>query len=45
MFFAAWERDVYHSVDGGASWYRLDVPWPENCRINEICALAIAEYQ
>jgi hypothetical protein len=45
MFFAAWERDVYHSVDGGASFCRLDVPWPENCRINEICALAIAEDQ
>ena len=45
MFFAAWERDVYHSVNGGASWDRLNVPWPENCRINEICALAIAEYQ
>jgi hypothetical protein len=37
------EREVYHSVNGGASWKRL--PWPENCRINEICALAIGEYQ
>ena len=42
-FFAAWEHDVYHSVDGGASWDRLDVPWPENCRVNELCALAVAE--
>jgi hypothetical protein len=44
MFFAAWERDVYLSVNGGANWDRLHVPWPQNCRINKICALAIGEY-
>jgi hypothetical protein len=27
IFFAAWERDAYRSVNGGASWDRLDVPW------------------
>jgi hypothetical protein len=42
-FFAAWEHDVFHSVNGGVSWRRLDVPWPGKCRINELCALAVAE--
>jgi hypothetical protein len=42
-FFAAWERDVFRSVNGGANWDRLQVPWPENCRVNELCALAVAE--
>jgi len=42
-FFAAWERDIFHSVNGGASWHRLDIRWPEHCRVNEVCALAVAE--
>jgi photosystem II stability/assembly factor-like uncharacterized protein len=42
-FFAAWEHDVFRSVNGGSNWRRLDVPWPEDCRINELCALAVAE--
>jgi photosystem II stability/assembly factor-like uncharacterized protein len=42
-FFAAWERDVFRSVNGGVTWDRLDIAWPENCRVNEVCALAVAE--
>jgi hypothetical protein len=42
-FFAAWERDVFRSINGGANWDRLDVTWPENSRVSEICALAVAE--
>jgi hypothetical protein len=42
-FFAAWERDVFRSVDGGANWHRLDITWPENRRVNEVCSLAVAE--
>jgi hypothetical protein len=41
-FFAAWERDVYRSVNGGANWARLEAPWPENFQVNEICPLAVA---
>jgi BNR/Asp-box repeat protein len=41
-FYAAWERDVFRSIDGGARWRRLNVAWPEDCRINELCALAVA---
>ena len=42
MFVAAWERDLFRSVDGGESWERLDVALPEK-RINELCALAVVE--
>jgi hypothetical protein len=42
-FFAAWERDVFRSVDGGASWERLDVDLPDSSRVNEMCALVVAE--
>ena len=48
-FFAAWENDVFRSLDGGANWHSLGLDWPAEsgpdgqCRINEICELAIAE--
>jgi photosystem II stability/assembly factor-like uncharacterized protein len=42
-FFAVWERDVFLSVNDGVSWRHLDVPWPEDLRVNELCALAVAE--
>jgi len=42
-FFAAWEHDLFHSVNGGASWHRLDIAWPQGRRVNETCALAVAE--
>jgi hypothetical protein len=42
-FFAAWDRDVFRSVDGGASWYTLNVPWPRKCRINQQCSLVAVE--
>jgi hypothetical protein len=42
-FFAAWENDVFRSIDGGASWCSLGLSWPRDCRINEICELAVAE--
>ena len=41
--FSAWERDVFRSVDGGASWERLDVDLPDSSRGNEMCALVVAE--
>jgi photosystem II stability/assembly factor-like uncharacterized protein len=42
-FFAAWEHDLFRSIDGGSSWSRLHVAVPDDTRINELCALAIAE--
>jgi photosystem II stability/assembly factor-like uncharacterized protein len=42
-FFAAWERNIFRSADGGASWERLDVSLPEGSRVNEMCALVVAE--
>jgi hypothetical protein len=42
-FFAAWHRNVFRSVDGGVSWRSLDIAWPENCRVNEQCALVVTE--
>ncbi len=42
-FYAAWGRDVFHSTDGGLNWERLDISWPENVSISEICEMAIAE--
>jgi hypothetical protein len=42
-FFAAWDRDVFRSVDGGASWHNLNVPWPRKCRINQQCSLVSVE--
>ena len=41
-FYAAWERDIFHSTDGGLNWERLNVSLPENVRVNEICEMAIA---
>jgi len=43
MFFAAWERDVFRSVDGGATWERLGVSLPDGSRIIEHCALAVVK--
>jgi photosystem II stability/assembly factor-like uncharacterized protein len=42
-FFAAWERNIFRSADAGASWERLDVSLPEGSRVNEMCALVVAE--
>ncbi|HEX3444212.1 MAG TPA: hypothetical protein VHS80_05805 [Chthoniobacterales bacterium] len=42
-FFAAWENEVFCSADGGASWRSLNVPWAKNYRVNELCALTVAE--
>jgi hypothetical protein len=43
LFFAAWERDVFRSFDGGDSWKPIKVSLPAGSRINEVCALAVAE--
>ena len=42
-FFAAWERNIFRSADAGASWERLDVSLAEGSRVNEMCALVVAE--
>ena len=38
-----WERNIFRSADAGASWERLDVSLPEGSRVNEMCALVVAE--
>jgi hypothetical protein len=43
IFFAAWERDVFRSVDSGVSWETLSAPPLDDSRINELCQLAVAE--
>lgn len=43
-FFAAWENDLFHSTDGGASWQQLDVPWPEGFAVGEPRGLAVAPH-
>ena len=42
-FYAAGDRDVFHSADSGLNWTRFDISWPENIRISEICEMAISE--
>jgi photosystem II stability/assembly factor-like uncharacterized protein len=42
-FYAAWERDVFRSTDGGENWTRLETPELENRRIVELCAMVAAE--
>ena len=32
VFFLAWETELYHSPDAGASWQRLEVEWPGSRR-------------
>jgi hypothetical protein len=43
IFFAAWELDVFRSVDGGATWERLNASLPDRSRINELCQMAVIE--
>lgn len=42
-FYAAWENDVFYSIDGGVDWEKLEFGWPRNSAFNEQCALAVAE--
>jgi hypothetical protein len=32
VFYAANNTGVYRSPDGGLTWERLDIPWPEHYR-------------
>jgi photosystem II stability/assembly factor-like uncharacterized protein len=43
-FYAAGETDdVYHSADGGQSWERLDIAWPESYLRRHVEALVVTE--
>lgn len=40
--YAANNHGVYRSVDVGASWERLEVPWPERHEVGRVLGLAVA---
>ena len=42
VFYAANNTGVYRSPDSGASWVRLDLPWPEAYRARHVHALLAA---
>ncbi len=41
-FFVVWEREVYHSRDGGGSWNPLNVPWPPGFEVETLHSIAIS---
>lgn len=40
--YAANNRGVYRSADMGASWERLDLPWPDHYHAQRVAGLAVA---
>jgi len=44
-FFATWENDIFLSEDGGETWQRLEVTWPESFKIGEFRDLALHHRQ
>ncbi|HEX6799637.1 MAG TPA: glycosyl hydrolase [Ktedonobacterales bacterium] len=43
VFYAANNTGLYHSRDGGQTWERLDIPWPERARGQRPEALLVVD--
>jgi hypothetical protein len=41
-FYAANSRGIYHSVDGGKKWDRLEIPWPSSYLHEHAWGIALA---
>ncbi len=42
LYASPWSDAIYRSADGGRTWGRLDVAWPEGYRARRVNALAVA---
>lgn len=43
LFYAAWESDIYRSIDGGVRWQRLMVNWAGDPHPGHVVSLAVVE--